>query len=323
MGHHRILLGEDMSQRNVIEVEHLKKTFRSAGDREGTTILSDVSFKIPKGASVAVTGENGSGKTTLLKVLATLYLPDGGINRVLDMDLVRDAPLIREKISFISPGLDFQRKLTLEENLKFFAKVQNSELDGALQFLEAMNLTSKLDERTETFSEGQKAITRLAIGFMKDSEILFLDEVTTGLDVNRREQVINFLESEFKLKTKIMVDHNSSVIDRMCDKVLILKRGGRVHQMINIDELLDSLPYAFEITTIPKRVLSDREIKQLWPHFEKAGGTIRFYPKSRTEAQIINTRILSSGFISRAETRAIDLNDYAIRLAREEEDPFE
>ena len=67
----------------------------------------------------------GSGKTTLLKVLATLYLPDGGMNRVLDMDLVRDAPLIRERISFISPGLDFQRKLTLEENLKFFAKVQN------------------------------------------------------------------------------------------------------------------------------------------------------------------------------------------------------
>ena len=292
-----------MAQKYAIEVEHLRKIFKSPSAREGTTILSDVTFSIPKGASVAVTGENGSGKTTLLKVLATLYLPDGGVNRVLDMDLVRDAPLIREKISFISPGLDFQRKLTLEENLKFFAKVQNSELDGALHFLEVMNLTDKLEERTETFSEGQKAITRLAIGFMKDSEILFLDEVTTGLDVNRREEVINFLDSEMSRKTKILVDHNSSVIDRLCDKVLVLMRGGRVNQLIHIKELLESLPYAYEITTIPKRKLSDREIRQLWPHYEKAGGTIRFYPKSRTEAQIINTRILSSGFISRAETK--------------------
>ncbi|MFV2016775.1 MAG: hypothetical protein ACC656_15190, partial [Candidatus Heimdallarchaeota archaeon] len=167
------------------------------------------------------------------------------------------------------------------------------------------------------------AITRLAIGFMKDSEILYLDEVTTGLDVNRREEVINFLESELSHKTKIMVDHNSSVIDRLCDKVLVLRRGGVVHQMINIKELLESLPYAYEITTIPKRKLSDREIKQLWPHYEKAGGTIRFYPKSRTEAQIINTRILSSGFISRAETKAIDLNDYAIKLSQTDNDPFD
>lgn len=311
-----------MAQKYAIEVEHLRKIFRSPSNREGTTILSDITFSIPKGASVAVTGENGSGKTTLLKVLATLYLPDGGVNRVLDMDLVRDAPMIREKISFISPGLDFQRKLTLEENLKFFAKVQNSELDGALHFLEVMNLTDKLEERTETFSEGQKAITRLAIGFMKDAEILFLDEVTTGLDVNRREEVINFLDSEMSRKTKILVDHNSSVIDRLCDKVLVLMRGGRVDQLINIKELLESLPYAYEITTIPKRKLSDREIRQLWPHYEKAGGTIRFYPKSRTEAQIINTRILSSGFISRAETKAIDLNDYAIRMSASETDPF-
>ncbi len=312
-----------MSQKYAIEIENLKKVFKSPGNREGNTILSDISFKIPHGASVAVTGENGSGKTTLLKVLATLYLPDGGMNRILGWDLVRDASMIREKISFVSPGLDFQRKLTLEENLKFFATVQNSEIEGALKFLDVMNLSSKLDERTETFSEGQKAITRLSIGFMKDSEILFLDEVTTGLDVNRREEVINFIDSEMTRKTKIMVDHNSSVIDRLCDQVLILKRGGVVHQMINIKELLESLPYAYEITAVPKRTLSDREIKQLWPHYEKTGGIVRFYPKSRTEAQVINTRILSSGFISRAETRAIDLNDYALRMMDDNDNLFE
>jgi ABC-type dipeptide/oligopeptide/nickel transport system ATPase component len=115
----------------------------------------------------------------------------------------------------------------------------------------------------------------------------------------------------------MMVDHDSTVIDRLCDQVLILKKGGFVDRMVAIKELLDGLPYSHEITAIPKRILTDREIKQLWPHYTRAGGTIRFYPKTRTETQIINTRILSSGFISRAETRSIDLNDYSIRIAEE------
>ncbi|MHA2503278.1 MAG: ATP-binding cassette domain-containing protein [Candidatus Kariarchaeaceae archaeon] len=304
-----------MSRNNAIEVEHLQKIFRTPGDRVGNTVLGDISFSLPKGTAVAVTGENGSGKTTLLKVLATLYLPDAGKCRILDLDLVRDASKIRDLISFVSPGLDFQRKLTLDENLKFFAKVQNSQMEGAYKFLDAMNMSEKISERTETFSEGQKAITRLAIGLMKDAEVLFLDEVTLGLDVGRREQVINYLTEHLKRKTIMMVDHDSTVIDRLCDTVLILRKGGYVDRMIAISELLDSLPYSHEITAIPSRILSEREIKQLWPEYQRAGGTIRFHPKTRSEAQIINTRILTSGFISRAETRVIDLNDYAIRIA--------
>lgn len=302
---------------NAIEVEHLKKTFRTPGDRVGTTVLNDISFEVPRGTSVAITGENGSGKTTLMKVLSTLYLPDAGKISILGHDLVLEASQIREKISFISPALDFQRKLTLNENLKFFAKVQNSDPENAYAFLEEMNLIEKLNERTETFSEGQKAITRLAIGLMKPVDILLLDEVTLGLDVFRREQVINYLKSQLNHKTLMIIDHDSTVIDRLCEHVLILKAGGYVHSMVSISDLLDSLPYTHEITALPKRLLTDREVKQVWPNYIRTGGTIRFYPTSRDEAQVINTRILSSGFISRAETRAIDLNDYSMRIAQE------
>jgi ABC-type multidrug transport system ATPase subunit len=149
---------------------------------------------------------------------------------------------------------------------------------------------------------------------MKDSDILFLDEVTLGLDVNRREQVINYLENELNRKTIMMVDHDSTVIDRLCDTVLILRQGGYVDRMMSIEELLDSLPYSHEITAVPTRTLSDREVRQLWPEYSRTGGTIRFHPKTKTEAQLINTRILTSGYISRVETRVIDLNDYAIRM---------
>ena len=164
----------------AIRVENLKKIFKTPGDRKGHTVLSDISFEVPRGTSVAVTGANGSGKTTLLKVLSTLYLPDEGKCSILGYDLVKDQAMIRKRISFVSPGLDFQRKLTLDENLKFFARVQDSDPDNAYKFLDEMNLLDKIDDRTETFSEGQKAITRLAIGLMKSVDILLLDEVTLG-----------------------------------------------------------------------------------------------------------------------------------------------
>ncbi len=306
-----------MAKSIAIDVRNLKKIFRTPGDRTGNTVLNNISFEVPRGSAVAVTGANGSGKTTLLKILATLYLPDAGKTTILGYDLVRDAALIREKISFVSPALDFQRKLTLDENLKFFAKVQNSDPENAYLFLEELNLMEKIDDRTETFSEGQKAITRLAIGLMKSVDILLLDEVTLGLDVFRREQVINYLKTQLNHKTLMIIDHDSTVIDRLCEHVLILKNGGYVHNMMSIKELLESLPYTHEITALPKRYLTDREIKQVWPNFSRAGGTLRFYPTSRDEAQVINTRILSSGFISRAETRSIDLNDYSMRIASE------
>lgn len=322
MGHFRILLGGDVMSNAAIKVENLKKIFKTPGDRIGHTVLTDISFEVPRGTSVAVTGANGSGKTTLLKVLSTLYIPDEGKCSILGYDLVKDQAKIRKRLSFVSPGLDFQRKLTLDENLKFFARVQDSDPDNAYKFLDKMNLMDKIDERTETFSEGQKAITRLAIGLMKSVDVLLLDEVTLGLDVSRREQVINYLETQLNHKTMMIIDHDSTVIDRLCDRVLILKNGGYMHKMMEIKDLLKTLPYTHEIICIPRRTLSDREIKQVWPEFTRTGGTIRFYPTSRDEAQVINTRILSSGFISRAETRSIDLNDYAIKIAAEEEIPF-
>lgn len=307
-----------MGRNNAIEVSGLTKVFRTPGNRKGHVVLDDLTFDVPRGTSVAITGANGSGKTTLLKVLSTLFLPDAGKTTIMGLDLIRDASEIRDKISFISPGLDFQRKLTLKENLDFFAKVQDAEPEAAYRLLDAMNMTHIIDERSETFSEGQKAITRLAIGLMKDVEILFLDEVTLGLDVNRREQVVSYLETQLNHKTILIIDHNSTVIDRLCDNVLILKSRGSLHRMLTIKELLSSLSYRFEITATPRRALDHREIKQIWPTYVKTGGMLRFYPKTKGEAQVINTRILSSGFITRAETRSIDLNEYAIRIADEE-----
>ncbi len=302
---------------NAIECQHLTKTFKNPQNRDGLTVLGDITFHVKKGSTLAITGGNGSGKTTLLKVLATLFLPDGGNCKILGLDLVKQASEIRERISFVSAGLDFQRKLTLRENLEFFAKVQGSSVEPAFRFLNEMNMMHIIDQRTETFSEGQKAITRLAIGLMKEkSEILLLDEVTLGLDVTRKEEVIDYLTKSIRNKTLLIVDHDSDVIERLCEQVLILKPGGFVDTIVSVDQLMKSLPYSHEITAIPKRYLQDRDIKEIWPHFVRSGGIIKFYPENKRQAERITNRLLKTDLMSSVQARKIDLNDYAIRYSQ-------
>lgn len=301
----------------AVECEGLTKTFKSPQNRDGLKVLSNITFKVKKGTALAITGGNGSGKTTLLKVLATLYLPDGGSCKILDLDLIKQTREIQERIAFVSAGLDFQRKLTLRENLQFFAQVQGSSLDPALRFLDEMNMSHIVDQRTETFSEGQKAITRLAIGLMKEqSEILMLDEVTLGLDVTRKEEVIDYLSKAIRKKTLLIVDHDSDVIERLCNQVLILRPGGHVDTILPVDHLLRSLPYSHEITAVPIRPLIDREVKEIWPHFVRNGGILKFYPVNQIQAERITNRLLKSNLMSSVQTRKIDLNEYAIRYGQ-------
>ncbi len=299
----------------AITCKNLSKIFRSPGQAP-IKILTDISFQLRKGAKLAVTGGNGSGKTTLLKVLSTLYLPDEGDCKILDLDLRKQTREIQERVVFVSAGLDFQRKLTLEENLNFFAKVQNSSTEDAYKFIQDMNMTHIIDKRAETFSEGQKAITRLAIGLMKErSEILFLDEVTLGLDVNRKEEVLEYLSNKVQNKTLLIVDHDSNVIERLCSEILILKPGGISNQTISIKELTESLPYSYEINAIPKRSLTDHELREIWPHYIKTGSIIKFYPNDTNQAQRVTNRLIRSGLVNNIQTRKIDLNDLAIKMS--------
>ncbi len=308
--------------RFAIECEGLQKIFKSPGQKKPLQVLGDITFSIKKGTSLAITGGNGSGKTTLLKVLSTLFLAEGGNCKILGHDLIKEPRLIRERTSFVSAGLDFQRKLTLKENLEFFAMVQGSSIEPALKFLDEMNMTHILNQRAETFSEGQKAITRLAIGLMKTkSEIFMLDEVTLGLDVTRKEEVIDYLKKVIRNKTLLIVDHDSDVIERLCDEVLILRTGGYVESILSVKELMKSLPYSHEITAVPVKPLLDRDVKEIWPHFVRNGGILKFYPTNKTQAERITHRLIKSDLMSSLQTRKIDLNEYAIRYSQTSIEP--
>jgi ABC-2 type transport system ATP-binding protein len=299
---------------DVVIVDDVVKEFPiGAFLQKRLRILNGISFALPDDANLAIVGPNASGKTTLLKMLASIYLPDEGSIEIYGHDLKKKITQVRDMLSFVSPSLTFQAKLTLKETLEFFAGVQGVGIkDIALDFLEEINLMHMMDKRLESFSEGQKAMVRLVVGLMKQPRLLLLDEITATLDLTRKEAVINTInELDRRHKfTIILVDHDPMVVDRICDKVLLLKRGGRVLKYSTVHELLSNIPYKYDIKVTPKKNLDDDFLESFGFPYKKMGNIIRFFTQNQTEANELNSMLLEKeDDIIEFSTSGISLED--------------
>src|SRR5262249_33223655 len=171
----------------AVEVRDLSKTFRPGWPRRRSQpALSGVSFDVPRGAIFGVLGPNGAGKTTLLSILATLLLPDQGEARVLGLDVVRDAPRLRERINMAAGNTSFIGSLSCREVLDIAARTYG--LGGragggrVAALLEQFELAAFADTPYNELSTGLKQRLALAKGLVNDPELLILDEPTVGLD---------------------------------------------------------------------------------------------------------------------------------------------
>ena len=280
-------------------------------------ILDGITFDVDEDMNLALLGPNGSGKTTLLKTLATLYMYDEGSIIIDGLEVKDNISKIREDVAFVSPDMQFLNKLTLKQTLNYFANITGGDPALGLKFLEELGIDHMLNERLESFSVGQKAITRLCIGLQKDPEVLFLDEVTSGLDAFRRERVIDFLEKHGKERTIILVDHDAQVLDRICDRVLLLRRGGTIESMVTVKELLSTFDYAYDVAFIPKRRISISEADKIWDKNEPMGGMYRFFAKNRDELVQIEQNIHDFQDFMEYRVSGISIDDVLLRWLAE------
>ncbi|MGC9780393.1 MAG: ABC transporter ATP-binding protein [Candidatus Heimdallarchaeota archaeon] len=316
----------------IIQSDGLIKEFPTSlftRKKDGVTIgkkriLDGITFDLPKGLSLALLGPNGSGKTTLLKTLSTIYSPDGGDAQVCGYDIVKEIKEVRKRISFVSPAMDFQKKLTLKQTLDFFVKVTNGDMALAKDFIEELQLDHLWNTKLETFSEGQKAITRLCVGLQKNPEILFADEPTNGIDFRRKQVVLDFLEKQGRERTLVLVDHDPEVVDVLCDKILLIALGGTVRGMIDVSELQSEFNYMFDIMVIPKGEMSKKEAEDIWPRYEMIGSMCRFFAGSKKEAGDIHDRVIESGNFIDIKTSGISIEDITLMwLAKHEKEAEE
>ena len=172
-------------------------------------VLSDISFSLSTGESIAITGRNGSGKTTLLMTLLASHRPSGGtIEYIMDGKKLEDDD-VRRLTSLVGPYLNLYDQLTAEENLRFFATVAGLDITGKQinQMLARVGLEGRGDDLVGAYSSGMKQRLKYAVAVLKEPAYLFLDEPSSNLDAAGKKIVAGFIE-EFRTRCIIVIATN-------------------------------------------------------------------------------------------------------------------
>ncbi len=203
----------------VISVEHLGKRYRSV------VAVDDVSLEVHEGEIFGLIGPNGAGKTTTMECIEGLRAPDHGTIRVLGLDPRRDAAALRQQIGVQHQEAHLQKRIKVWEALDLWARLYPRAV-GVDDLLERLGLTEKRDARFMTLSGGQKQRLFVALALIHDPHVVFLDELTTGLDPQARRAIWELvLGIRARGKTVFLTTHLMEEAERLCDRVGIIEHG--------------------------------------------------------------------------------------------------
>ena len=205
---------------DALVVESLSKRF---GDR---VAVSDVSFRVGAGEVFGFLGPNGAGKTTTVRMLATLIEPTSGSAQVAGLPLGPENEVeIRQRISVMPENPGLYLRLTVEENLRFFAGLYGLRHPESriARALEVVNLSSRANDPCGYLSKGLRQRVGLARTLLNDPQLVFLDEPTSGLDPVATHEVHNLIEGLREQGVSVfLTTHRLDEAERLCDRVAIL-----------------------------------------------------------------------------------------------------
>ncbi len=219
----------------AIEVEALTKQFK------GLIAVDRVSFSVARGSVTGLLGGNGAGKSTTIGMIMGLILPTSGKVRVLGVDMSRERYRVLARMNFESPYVDMPHRLSVRQNLEIFARLYGvGDIPARIGLLAAdLALEDLLDRRFGQLSAGQKTRVALAKALVNEPEVLLLDEPTASLDPDTADWVRTHIEDYRRAKrsTILLASHNMLEVERLCDRVIMLKEG-RIVGDGSPDELL-------------------------------------------------------------------------------------
>jgi ABC-2 type transport system ATP-binding protein len=219
---------------NVIEVEGLSKQY---GDVHA---VKGVAFRVRQGEIFGMVGPNGAGKTTTIECVEGLRQPDGGHIRVLGKDPRSDRMAVVQRIGVQLQESDLPARIKPREALRLFASFydQSEDAEGLLRRL---GIVDKRDTPIAKLSGGQKQRLFIALALINKPEIIFLDELTTGLDPQARRAMWDLVrEIRDQGRTIFLTTHYMEEAERLCDRVAILDHG-RIVALDTPEVLIHSL----------------------------------------------------------------------------------
>lgn len=214
-----------------VSVKNLTKSFT------GRRVVDDLSFDVRTGEVFALLGHNGAGKSTTIDLILGLKTPDGGSAKILGMDAAKHRKQVFERVGVQLQNTQYQPNITVEEACVEYASLYAAPADYP-QLLEQFGLRSLRKSFVSKLSGGERQKLSVVLALIGKPEIVFLDELTTGLDVVARREVWRTLKQlKERGLTIFLTTHYMEEAEALCDRACIIKSGKKVTEG-TIDEVI-------------------------------------------------------------------------------------
>ena len=205
-----------------VSVRNLTKSFT------GRKVVDDLSFDVQKGEVFALLGHNGAGKSTTIDLILGLKAPDGGSAKILGTDAAKHRKQVFERVGVQLQHTQYQSNITVEEACIEYAALYDTPADYPA-LLEQFGLGTLRKSFVSKLSGGERQTLSVVLALIGSPEIVFLDELTTGLDVVARREVWRTLKQLKELGLTIfLTTHYMEEAEALCDRVCIIKSGKKV-----------------------------------------------------------------------------------------------
>jgi ABC-2 type transport system ATP-binding protein len=212
--------------RSVIQVSGVRKTYGQM------VAVDEVSFEVNDGEIFGLIGPNGAGKTTTMECIEGLRTPDRGTISVLGLDPFRQVYKLQDRIGVQLQQAQLQKRIKVWEAVDLWASLYRKKAIDGERLLEQLGLTDKRNAWFMNLSGGQKQRLFIALALINDPEVVFLDELTTGLDPQSRRAIWELVRGiRERGKTVFLTTHLMEEAERLCDRVAIIEHG----RIIDID----------------------------------------------------------------------------------------
>ena len=221
---------------NCIEVNRLTKAFH------GRNAVDDLTFHIAYGEVFGLLGHNGAGKTTTIETILGLHQPTSGNARILGKDAKKHRKTLFEEIGVQLQASFYQDNIKVKEVLEETAALYRQPADYRV-LLERFQMEPFMNQYVEKLSGGERQKLSVIAALIPNPKLLFLDELTTGLDVSARREVWNILKDlKDQGMTIVLTTHYMEEAEYLCDHILIMKNGQAKIEG-TVSEILKSGPY--------------------------------------------------------------------------------
>jgi ABC-2 type transport system ATP-binding protein len=216
----------------VIQVTGVRKSY-------GTTVaVHEVSFEVKEGEIFGLIGPNGAGKTTTMECIEGLRTPDRGSISVLGLDPFKDVYQLQDRIGVQLQQAQLQKRIKVWEAVDLWVSLYRKKAMDGERLLEQLGLADKRDAWFMNLSGGQKQRLFIALALINDPEVVFLDELTTGLDPQSRRAIWELVRGiRERGKTVFLTTHLMEEAERLCDRVAIIEHG-RIIDMDRTENLV-------------------------------------------------------------------------------------